>query len=119
MRAVTIILFCAALAGTAARGDDFISEFEYGQMLYQNPRGVSCVPCHGDHGEGALIAAYREEGETKRLRGPNIQRVDRQTLRRVLTTGKGVMPRYFLTDEEIRALYTYIHQENNETERGE
>ncbi|HIP61271.1 MAG TPA: cytochrome c, partial [Sulfurovum sp.] len=35
-----VLLFCSML-----HAEDFISEFEYGQMLYQNPRGVSCVPC--------------------------------------------------------------------------
>ncbi len=110
MRGVSIVALCAGLMMSALRGDDFISEFEYGQMLYQNPRGVSCVPCHGDHGEGALIAKYREEGKTVQLRGPDIRNVDRRTLRRALSAGKGVMPRYFLTDEEIRALYSYIQQ---------
>jgi len=90
--------------------EDFISEFEYGQMLYQNPRGVSCVPCHGDHGEGQLIARYREGGKWVELHGPDIRRIDEKTLRKALRTGPGVMPRYFLTEEEIRALLTYIKE---------
>ena len=112
MKGITIVLIWAALTGSTARGDDFISEFEYGQMLYQNPRGVSCAPCHGDHGEGALIARYREEGKTVELRGPDIRGTDLETLRHAVSTGKGVMPRYFLTDEEIRALFTYIRRSN-------
>ncbi|MBL0722011.1 MAG: hypothetical protein JJV88_05470 [Sulfurovum sp.] len=26
---------------------DFITDLEYGEMLYNNPRGVSCASCHG------------------------------------------------------------------------
>ncbi len=119
MKGLTIALLWAGLTGAAAWGDDFISEFEYGQMLYQNPRGVSCAPCHGDHGEGALIARYREEGKTVELRGPDIRGADLETLRHAVSTGRGVMPRYFLTDEEVRALYTYIQRAKKPADAGE
>jgi len=119
MKGVNLILLCAGLMTAALRGDDFISQFEYGQMLYQNPRGVSCVPCHGDHGEGALIATYREGGKRVQLRGPDIRKVDRQSFRRALLAGKGVMPRYFLTEKEIKALYTYIQRAQQSDDNGE
>jgi mono/diheme cytochrome c family protein len=99
-----------ALLFSLGRAEDFISEFEYGQMLYQDPRGVSCVPCHGDHGEGALIARYKEEGKTMELWGPDIRQATEASLRQALTKGPGIMPRYFLTREEIRALLTYIKE---------
>jgi mono/diheme cytochrome c family protein len=102
--AVTILLL------SLGKAEDFISEFEYGQMLYQNPRGVSCVPCHGDHGEGALIARYKEEGKTMELWGPDIRQATEATLHRALAEGPGIMPRYFLTREEERALLTYIRE---------
>jgi mono/diheme cytochrome c family protein len=104
------------LLGAALWGEDFISEFEYGQMLYQNPRGVSCVPCHGDHGEGAIIARYKEHGKPRVLKGPDIRGVDLATLRQALLKGRGVMPRYFLTDKEIHALYLYIQKANRADE---
>ncbi|WP_456433846.1 c-type cytochrome [Nitratifractor sp.] len=91
--------------------EDFISPFEYGQMLYQNPRGVSCVPCHGDRGEGALIARYVDkEGRKRQLRGPDIRNASFETIKKAVATGPSVMPRYFLTDEEIRAIFTYIRE---------
>jgi len=99
-----ILLLCLGNA------EDFISEFEYGQMLYQNPRGVSCVPCHGDRGEGALIARYKEQGRSVELRGPDIRQADIEQIRAAVSRGPGVMPRYFLTDEEIKALYSYIRE---------
>jgi argininosuccinate synthase len=39
--------------------ESFISNLEYGQMLYKNPRGIGCIKCHGDNGKGKLIATYR------------------------------------------------------------
>ena len=105
--------------GAALWGEDFISEFEYGQMLYQNPRGVSCAPCHGDHGEGAIIARYKEHGKPRVLKGPDIRGVDLATLRQALLKGRGVMPRYFLTDKEIHALYLYIQKANRADEDEE
>ena len=52
--------------------EDFISEFEYGQMLYRDPRGVGCVPCHGETGEGKMIVSYRNsKGEKITISGPN------------------------------------------------
>ena len=90
--------------------EDFISEFEYGQMLYQNPRGVSCAPCHGDRGEGAEIARYKENGKEIILSAPNIRKKSEDEIAKAVSTGKGVMPRYFLTKEEIRAIYLYIKE---------
>jgi mono/diheme cytochrome c family protein len=98
------------LLSMMGRAEDFISEFEYGQMLYQNPRGVSCVPCHGDRGEGSLIARYEEAGEARELYGPDIRNASPEAIKAAVSTGPGIMPRYFLTDEEIRALYAYIRE---------
>jgi len=93
------------------RAEDFISEFEYGQMLYQNPRGVSCVPCHGDRGEGQEIAKYmNQDGKKVVLRGPDIRGKSLKEIADAVGRGPGVMPRYFLTKEEIRAIYTYIQE---------
>ncbi len=99
--------------------EDFISEFEYGQMLYQNPRGVSCVPCHGDRGQGAEIARYRDtRGREVILRGPDIRHSTARQIVEALRKGPGVMPRYFLTDKEIQAIVTYIREvQNREAER--
>ena len=99
--------------------EDFISEFEYGQMLYQNPRGVSCVPCHGDRGQGAEIARYRDaRGREVILRGPDIRHGTARQIVEALRKGPGVMPRYFLTDKEIQAIVTYIREvQSREAER--
>jgi len=90
-------------------GDDsFITPYEYGQMLYDSPRGIGCVHCHGIHGEGAKIATYKENEKTVELRGPDIRKVSIGTLKKSLVEWHRVMPTYFLTDSEIKVLYNYL-----------
>ena len=88
--------------------DSFITEYEYGQMLYNNPRGIGCVHCHGKDGSGALIAKYKEDGKTKSLRGPNIRNTTIKELKKSLFKRHRVMPTYFLTDSEIEALSYFL-----------
>ena len=91
--------------------DDFITEFEYGQMLYQNPRGVSCIPCHGERGEGGEIARYRDkDGKIVVLEAPDIRKATLSQIAKAVNSGPGVMPRYFLTDKEIHAIYIYLQK---------
>jgi len=112
---MAMLLICAK-----ADSEDFISEFEYGQMLYHDPRGVSCAPCHGDRGEGRIIAGYTtSEGGKRFLRGPAIRNVSLEILANTIRKGPGVMPRYFLTDEEIRAIYRYLNEAENRVEEAE
>ncbi|BDY13960.1 hypothetical protein HCR_22720 [Hydrogenimonas cancrithermarum] len=89
--------------------DSFITQYEYGQMLYNTPRGIGCVHCHGAHGEGAKIATYKEDGKRVELRGPDIRKVSIGTLKKSLVKRHRIMPTYFLTDSEIEALYYYLH----------
>lgn len=91
--------------------ESFITEGEYGEMLYKNPRGIGCIHCHGRGGKGALIATYKENGKRIELRGPDIREVPLRKLKRSLVKRHRVMPTYFLTDKEIRAIFHYLHQE--------
>ena len=114
---ILLVLFLSTIAVTA---EDFISEFEYGQMLYQNPRGVSCAPCHGDRGQGADIARYRTKRDKEvTLRGPDIRSSTLKTITEAVKKGPGVMPRYFLTKEEIHAIYTYIREAKEREKESE
>jgi len=98
--------------------EDFITEFEYGQMLYQNPRGASCAACHGDTGEGKIIASYQSrDGKNITLQGPDIRNVSLEQMRESIRKGRGVMPRYFLTDDEVRTLHAYL-QRVNQAKKG-
>ncbi len=93
--------------------EDFISDFEYGQMLYKNPRGVSCAACHGESGEGKEIIAYQDEAnQTKVLRGADIRNYTLENLEKKLSRDhpNTPMPKYYLTTEEVKAIYDFIQQ---------
>ncbi|RDU67157.1 cytochrome C oxidase subunit III [Helicobacter didelphidarum] len=87
---------------------DFITEKEYGKYLYQNPRGISCKSCHGEYGEGSLLATYIDRNQEKQLYAPNITNHTIQDFSKAVKYPKGVMPTYYLTDIEIQAIYQFI-----------
>lgn len=90
--------------------EDFITPNEYAKMLYKNPRGIGCNTCHGEKGEGKLIAKYKHKGVEKQLFAPSINNLGEKKFTKALKDSKGVMPSYFLTDYEIKSLYTYVIQ---------
>ena len=92
--------------------EDFISHYEYGEMLYANPRGVSCAQWHGEKGDGKVIVTYKEEKEKKSLEGPDIRRESLSRMIRSVNEYHQIMPRYYLTDEEIKTIYDYIQKKN-------
>ncbi len=107
------IVFISLFIAISLHSEDFISRFEYGQMLYENPRGVSCVPCHGDRGEGKIIASYiTDDGKQKILKGADIRFATLEDMLKAVHNGPGVMPKYFLTNDEIEAIYEYIQKVN-------
>lgn len=90
--------------------EDFISHYEYGQMLYKQPRGVSCVECHGEDGRGKVIVEYRDEEGKKQVMGPDIRQQNLPQMIKALNDYHPVMPRYYLTDEEIEAIHDFIKE---------
>lgn len=95
-------------------GEDFISHYEYGEMLYNNPRGVSCAECHGKSGEGRVIVTYENTRGKGVLSGPDIRR---STLKKMIESSNAshkIMPRYYMTDEEVQAIYDYLKERNAE-----
>ena len=90
----------------------FITPVEYAAQLYKNPRGIGCQKCHGENGEGRLIAEYEHKGVKKSFRGPKINNIAFQSFYKALNSRKNAMPRYFLTDKEIEALYLHLHKDD-------
>jgi len=97
--------------------NSFITRFEYGAMLYENPRGVGCIKCHDKGNKPVVIAKYKQKDKKlkrmveKSIIAPAINNVDFQTFIDKMTADKTdskVMPTYFLTDEELKSLYYYI-----------
>ncbi len=91
----------------------FITPMEYAAQLYKNPRGIGCQHCHGKKGEGRVIAKYIHKGEKKTFEGPAIDRSDFKIFAKQLNKRIKGMPRYFLTQEEVEALYLYVHKKEN------
>lgn len=89
---------------------------EYASQLYKNPRGIGCQHCHGEKGEGRLIAKYKHKGVDKSFEGPAINDLDFESFYKNLNKRKVGMPRYFLTSKEIKALYFYINKKNETKE---
>ncbi len=102
---------------------------EYSSLLYKNPRGIGCHKCHGLKGEGKLIAKYKETKKLKKgeqiykvkvdreFRAPAINKLDYKTFRNVLLGRVSGMPKYYLTEGEIKALYFYLKQVNLERKK--
>lgn len=96
--------------GIARADEGLLSQNEYGKNLYENPRGIACNKCHGNNGEGSIIARYKHKGVEKTLLAPRINNIEFSIFQRALRKQKGVMPVYYLTDEEITAIYMYLYR---------
>ena len=84
-------------------------------MLYSNPRGIGCDKCHGAKGQGVLISKFKRARSKNdktliddELRAPRINNISYEAFANALNKPKGIMPSYFLTDEESEILYDYV-----------
>ena len=89
----------------------FITPSEYAAQLYKNPRGIGCQYCHGEKGEGKVVAKYVHKQEKKTFGGGPINKLEWSVFYYALVRSNKGMPRYFLTEKEIQALYLYLAQE--------
>ncbi|MCD8213292.1 MAG: cytochrome c [Campylobacter sp.] len=108
------LFFCIFIICSLTLSADFITKMDYARMRYLNPRGIGCDKCHGAKGEGSVISKFKHfDKKTKRLvndelRAPRINDLEYERFIAALENPKGVMPSYFLTDEESKILYEYI-----------
>jgi len=108
MRYILFLLLPFSLFGVSS----FITPIEYASQLYKNPRGIGCNNCHGDNGEGKLIARYKHKGEERSFMGPKINSINYIEFYKALNRRKNGMPRYFLTEKEVQALYLHLHKDD-------
>ncbi|WP_373035413.1 cytochrome c [Sulfurimonas sp.] len=106
MKYLLLFLFYSVLWGETS----FITPMEYASQLYKNPRGIGCHLCHGEKGEGKLVATYVHKKKKKTFEGPIINNLDFNTFYEALNKRKNAMPRYFLTKKEVQALYLYLQE---------
>lgn len=92
--------------------ESFITQYEYGEMLYNNPRGISCAKCHGTKGEGKVVTSfnYDKNGSKGVITAPRINNLSLERLKERLSVTKfSVMPKYdYLTDKEIKTIHNYL-----------
>jgi hypothetical protein len=105
----------------------FITNLEYGKMLYNNPRGISCAKCHGKKGEGKIITSYINfKGKKIIIKTTPFKNLTFEYLKKALfheikvkailkknpssaLKFINVMPKYdYLTDNEIKAILLYL-----------
>ena len=112
---------------TVETQESFLSSVEYGRMLYKNPRGISCTKCHGEMGKGGQKIAkyYDKQKNPKILKGVDIRSYSFEDLKASFKNqyrennrrkAHKIMPMYYLTDEEVQAIYDYLqyNYEKNE-----
>jgi len=105
------VFFIVLLFLSSVFAEDFITKMEYAKMLYANPRGIGCNKCHGNTGEGSLIARYKVKGKMIDLRAPAINNIKKEDFFKALNETHKVMPTYFLTNKEIDTLYFFVTKE--------
>jgi hypothetical protein len=111
--------------------DSFITKYEYGKMLYNNPRGISCAKCHGENAKGISLSKFKHREKEKvyhcEIKTDDITmisladftaKLDSEVLVEKPQFDKAdvcskmiygsTMPRYFLTKNELESIYYYI-----------
>lgn len=113
MKTLYFLIFPYWLYATSS----FITADEYAAQLYKNPRGIGCQHCHGENGEGKLIAKYVHKNKQKSFQAPSIKDVPYKKFYKALNKRVKGMPRYFLTTKEIEALYLYLHKNDDKVRK--
>lgn len=117
LRHLFLVTFASITLFANTIDNSFITKFEYGAMLYENPRGVACISCHQKGNKPVVIAKYKEinrktkQLEDKEIVAPAINKVSFEDFVEKMSSDKTeskVMPTYFLTDEELKSLFYYI-----------
>ena len=105
---LVVVILTLTLFAQEKENESFITPAEYGKHLYENPRGIGCIKCHGKRGEGAIIAKYEDQGKKRVLKTEEIISITYVDFLAAMKSPKSVMSKYFLTPSELRTLYNYI-----------
>ncbi len=132
----SIIFISTFLLAKSNFDDSFITQYEYGKLLYENPRGISCTKCHGKDARGKIIATFTHKRNKKEyictIRTKDITNIsydnfiqkldpklekpkkifDKTQICDKLTYGNS-MPTYFLTQEELKSIHFYLKNREN------
>ena len=100
---------------------DFLSNYEYAKMLYKDPRGISCINCHGKKGNGGVLTSYIIELNgnkiIKEIKAPKINNLNKEQFLKAFKKRKRFMPDYYLTEEELAYIYFYLIKQGKTDEK--
>lgn len=111
--------------------ESFITSYEYGKMLYNNPRGISCAKCHGQDAKGMSLSKFKHRDKDKiyncEIKTDDITKVSLENFKAKLDPDileekqnidkndvckkmiyRNTMPKYFLTQNEQESIYYYV-----------
>jgi len=128
LTAKSIFISTILFTNIHAKNDDwFITNYEYGKMLYNNPRGISCAKCHGPKGKGKVITSFINKKEKKIIiktlpfKKLNFEKLKKALFHQIKIKPIikkepqsplryfNIMPKYdYLTDDEIKAILLYL-----------
>ncbi|RAX51812.1 hypothetical protein CCY99_08405 [Helicobacter sp. 16-1353] len=108
-----LIIFSFPMLNADGERKEFLTQYEYGKALYNNPRNIGCIKCHGQNGEGAIISYIKQNGKLKPIIAPKITGLKFARFEQGLKSGKGFMPRYNLTASEMVSLYIFLNPPKN------
>ena len=99
--------------------NNFLTEYEYSMMLYIEPRGLSCIKCHGLTGKKTdNIRYYRYSPKSVRFKRKEVRinpiyKLNFKDFRKgVISRRNRFMPTYKLSHSEIKSIYFYLQKVN-------
>ncbi|MEA3513045.1 MAG: hypothetical protein U9R37_05535 [Campylobacterota bacterium] len=128
---ILLVFVVSTLFSQTSFDNSFITKYEYGKMLYKNPRGISCSRCHGDDARGKIISTFTHIKNKKKYTctiktedittisyddflltlDPKLEKpkknFDKTQVCEKLTY-RNSMPTYFLTPEELSSIHFYL-----------
>ncbi len=128
----SLLFITTFLLSKSSFDNSFITQYEYGKMLYNNPRGISCNKCHGNDAKGKTISTFKHTLKNKKeytcvIKTNDITNISYEDFLVTLDsklqkpkkkfqkiqiceklTYRNSMPTYFLTEDELKSIYFYL-----------
>ena len=103
-------LFLILLSLELLSDSSFITKREYGEQLYNEPRGVGCSNCHGVDGKGAKIVSYIHKKKEKVIIAPSIRFLKAKEIEKGVNRHPSYVPNYFLVKDEYKSLEAFLEK---------
>ncbi len=102
-------LILQLILATTLFSSSFITDREYGERLFKDPRGIGCNKCHGENGSGKIISEYvSDSGKPVTIFAPSLKFFNWQKLKKGIKKHSYFVPKYFLTKEELISISRFL-----------